>query len=109
MANCLINLHFTQKNDCISVKGSECEAKAGTSRILNMRSDHLTSEDSFAMQAAVTAMPGSYVDSSDPAGLILKHVDYNQRAGSFSETPLAANRPAEYAFARIFFGGAEQC
>ena len=73
-ANCLINLHYTQKDACISVAGSACEAGKGTSHILNAWmavANQLSADDYDTLQAASSNMVGMTVSSgySDDSGL----------------------------------------
>lgn len=73
-ANCLINLHYTQSDACISVAGSSCEAIKGTSQILNARmgyAKYLSADDSDTLQAASGYMIGRTVSSgySDDGGI----------------------------------------
>lgn len=67
-ANCLINLHYTQSDACISVAGSSCKAGKGTSQILNTHigsAYKLNSDESNTLQAASNNMIGRTVSSGD--------------------------------------------
>lgn len=118
-ANCLVNLHFTQDDACISVAGSECAAKAGTSKILNARASNqfndgpadgwkrLTSDDSDAIQAAISAMVRSNVNSSPDRGVTIDRYDFGKKKSS--DTPGVGNAPTEHGSVTVYFGGSEQC
>ena len=65
-ANCLINQHFVDDKQCVSVRGSECEPEAGTSKILNARlawPGQINAEQSRIWQQASRAFVGSKVNS----------------------------------------------
>lgn len=63
VANCLINLHYTQDDACISVAGSECEQYAKGSMIINSwvgaSAYRFNADDSDTLQAASTAFLGT--------------------------------------------------
>lgn len=65
-ANCLIRLHHFQQDECISVRGSVCEAEKGTSKILNARVHgglgSLASDEYRALQEASLALIGTAVN-----------------------------------------------
>ena len=109
-ANCLAHLHYVQDTECISVKGSECEAKKGTSKILNSRKqtvsygiDTLSLEDYAAIEKASNAIIGTKVNSNADnefhiaSGVYLGRMNLD---GFFDEVE---------GFISIVFGGAEQC
>ena len=91
-ANCLINLHYTQKDVCISVAGSECEAGKGTSHILNAygNGDQLSSDDSDTLQTASSNMVGMTVSSgySDNSGLSMGVVRLARIGQNFADVIL---------------------
>lgn len=113
-ASCLITLHHKQKTKCISVRGSECEANAGTSKILNARlfeeSDgRLTVEDSAALQAASRALVGAKVNSiapnperKIPSGVYLAHLNR-------AKVDVYNQPDPDLELLSIVFGGADQC
>ena len=96
-ASCLIHLHDVQKDECISVRGSVCEANKGTSKILNARlhsGGSLTAEESSTFQKASRALIGARINSDSahheiPSGVYLATYDHT--------------------YMSVVFGGAEQC
>jgi len=118
-ANCLVNLHFTQDDACISLAGSECAANAGTSKILNVRAMNqgtdgpfdgwrrLTSDDSAAIQAAISAMVRGNVNPSPEIGVRIDWYDFGDK--KWSDTPGVGNVPTEHGSVAVQFGGSEQC
>lgn len=114
-ANCLINLHYMQGDGCISVKGSSCEATAGSSKILNARVGmQLSGDDSSSLQAASSAIVGSNVNSNmdgsdkkgmSSGGVTLYHNDMTTRTQMIS----TGNQPGWYGQVGINFGGGEKC
>lgn len=116
-ARCLVNLHFTQDTGCISLAGSECEANAGTSRILNVGAwnqgndgpadgwKQLTGDDSATIQAGIQAMVGGNVNSSPNSGVTVGHYDF----GDKKKTDTLGDVPTEHGAVKINFGGSEQC
>ena len=99
-ASCLIRLHDVQDDECISVRGSVCEANKGTSKILNARLHYsssggsLTAEESSTFQKASRALIGSRVNSDS------NH--HNTPSGVYLAT-------FEHTYMSVVFGGAEQC
>ena len=66
VADCLIDLHWSQSSKCISVKGSPCEKVKGKSRINNSQIKHpgpdqISASASRAMQAGADALIGMKV------------------------------------------------
>ena len=103
--NCLTNLHFTQDDDCVSVKGSECEAGAGTSKILNARTlSQLSSQNSKAIQVAISALVGATVNSGED-GVNLYRID----ASHSTEYIRQGNQPEKDGGIDVVFGCGEQC
>ena len=107
-ANCLIKLHSTQNIACISVPGSECEAKAGTSKILNSRSSgRLSRNSSDSLQAASQALIGLRVNcdagnTDDIAdGVYLNNIDRSKMESSHGGN--------SQGHVSIHFGGSESC
>ena len=80
-ANCLIRFRHFQQDECISVRGSVCEAEKGTSKILNARVNgglgSPGSEEYHALQEANEALIGTAVnsDANQPfsSGVFLMH------------------------------------
>ena len=90
VANCLVNLHYTQNTRCISVGSSSCQGKVTTSKIQNSKSinptagaigeltgtKQITAAQSRAIQAAVQSLVGTQVssnysdDPSDGGGVV---------------------------------------
>ena len=109
-ANCLIRLHHFQQDECISVRGSVCEAEKGTSKILNARVHgglgSLASDEYHALQEASQALLGTSVnsDANQPysSGVYLMHIP--GRATWLLGVPVVLYRSLS-----IVFGGAEQC
>ena len=96
-ANCLIHLHDLQEDECISVRGSVCEANKGTSKILNARlhsGGSLTPEESKTLQKGSRALFGAKVNSDS------NH--HHTPSGVYLAT-------FEHVYMSIVFGGAEQC
>ena len=111
-ANCLINQHYVHDKLCVSVRGSECEAKAGTSKILNARLSvygGLSSEQSRTLQEATRAFVGSKVNSKGnneegfASGVYLMFFEWQPRLKMDKVCPDRAGKLG------IVFGGAEQC
>lgn len=114
-ANCLINLHFTQGDSCISVQGSECESGAGSSKILiavgffptssGDAGSQLSSDDSDALQAASSALVGATVNSAPGAGVQIIRIDPSDKTADIQQGDV----PAEHGGVQISFGGDNQC
>ena len=114
VADCLVNLHYTQNTRCISVAGSPCQALVTSSKIQNSRSINpgggaigeltetaqLTAAQSSTMQAAVEALIGQKVSSS-------RADDANDQGGSVSVA--SGNPGSEDAYVTINFYGEDQC
>ena len=113
VVNCLVNLHFTQNTRCISVKGSECEAKVTTSKVQDTRSINptagaigalkgtaqVTAPQSLAIQSAVQAMVGQNVTSS-----------YADAGGHGGDLGAASGKAgSEDAYISIDFSGQDDC
>ena len=109
-ANCLIRLHHFQQDECISVRGSVCEASKGMSKILNARVSgglgSLASDEYHALQEASQALVGTAVnsDANQPysSGVYLMHIP-GRPTWSLGIGVLL------YRSVSIVFGGAEQC
>ena len=111
-ANCLINQDYVDDKKCVSVRGTECEAGKGTSKILNARLDwggKLTSEESRVWQDASRAFVGSKVNSKGnneegfKSGVWLFFLKWKPLLNIDIVTPYKAHMLS------IVFGGAEQC
>ena len=114
VADCLVNLHYTQNTRCISVGGSPCQALVTTSRIQNSRSINpsggaigeltetaqLTAAQSSTMQAAVEALIGQKTSSSFAD-------DPNDQGGQVSVA--SGNPGSEDAYVTINFYGEDPC
>lgn len=112
-ANCLFDLHHLQKDECISVKGSKCEATKGTSKILNARVHgdlgSITTNETVAIQFGSWAIVGSKVNSNQddyikhmPSGVQFLYIP--DRASWKLPTTIK-----EASYISVVFGGAEQC
>jgi len=118
-ANCLVNLHFTQDDACISLASSECAANAGTSKILKVRASDqgndgaenglskLTNDDSNAIQAAISTMVRNNVNSYSNMGVLIDRFDFTKKKSS--DTPGVGDQPTLHGGVAIFSGGLSQC
>lgn len=94
-ANCLTNLHFAQNDACISTSGSMCAAHAGTSKILNEKTEkQLVSYDSFSIQAASQALVGTSVNGD--GGVMIYRLDPSHDLSYIGAVG-------------VYFGGSDQC
>ncbi len=114
-----MNLHFTQDDACIPLAGSECAANAGTSKILKVRASNqgndgaanglnkLTSDDSDAIQAAISATVGNNVNSYPDMGVLIDRFDFTKKKSS--DTPGVGDQATLHGGVTIFSGGLSQC